>query len=331
MKRVRYFDSLRFFAIFIVFVTHFIADYHEEYFYLWTTFPTSLLLDGISGKLGVALFGVILGYFAYLSKEENGTAYILKRFSFFVIGGLIINSLYALVGVFLDGFPRYSVLRVLFESLTLNDNIFPTYWCIPAFFAASVISYLNGKAQIKTFGILLEIAVFYKLGCIWIAICLMGNLVARYQNNPSPDILKTRIIRVILWIVLFFAVKRPENNITDMINGVCCMVRVMLIMRGSIVQRVLDNRVLSALGQRSMAIYILHPLCYSVMAPTLFKLFSFMQYDLRFAVTMLICFGAIVLASFPTMVFINMACRYVGKGILRVLHGLEMNCSISKR
>ena len=321
MNRIKHFDSLRLIAIFVVYVTHFVDSFHPEYFSLWETLPMSLLLEGISGKLGVALFGVLLGYFAYSSKENNSAYYILKRYSFFVISALIINTLYALRALFFDN--KISAVKVLIESITLDDDIFPTYWCIPVFFAASVLSYLNGKANVTTIGILLEVAVFYKLGNVWLAICLMGNIVARYQKNPHFDILKKRCCRIILWIILFFAIKRQESNNTYMIQGMCCMVIIILIMRGNVVRRILDNKYLSAMGRQGMAIYILHPICYITFAPLLFKRLADLPYGWNFTITLLLCFVLIVLVSFPTMMLINRIVAWIGKMILKAQEFLQ--------
>ena len=259
---------------------------------------------------------MLLGYFAYLSKEKTSTVYILKRYCFFVVCALIINSLYA-IKAHLSG-SAIGIFSVIIESLTLDDDIFATYWCIPVFFAASVLSYLNGKANVSTLGILLEIAIFYKMQNTWISVCLMGNLVARYQLNPCYDILKSRIIRVFSWTLLFFAVKRPECPATYMIHGICCMIMIMLILRGTIVQKVLGNDLLASIGQQCMAIYILHPICYNVFAPFLFKCMSFLPYDWMFSASMIICFVLIVLISYPTMRLINTATKYTGVLISKV-------------
>lgn len=316
MNRVKYFDSLRFMAIFLVYLVHFIDYFHPEYFSFWSVLPYSLLLEGVSGKLGVALFGVLLGYFAYLSKEDHAGRYILKRYAFFVISALVINSLYA-ISAFIQG-DKLSIVGVLVESFTLDDDIFPTYWCIPVFFVASILSYLNGKAKVPALCILLEIAIFYKLQNIWLAVCLMGNLVARYQLEPCADVLKNRIIRIVLWVVLFFAIKRPECNTTYMIDGMCCTLMIMLVMRGNLVRKILSWDWLACIGQQGMAIYILHPICYVTFGPILFRWLRFLPYGWQFAAVLVLCFGVIVLMSFPTMKLINSATGCAGKWIIKL-------------
>ncbi len=318
MKRLRYFDTLRLIAIFVVYVTHFIAYFHSAYFSYWKTPPTSYFLEGVTGKLGVALFGVILGYFAYMSKDTNATHYTVKRYGFFVVSGLVINSLYAIAAQVFPDRKAVTLMQVISNTFSLGDGIFATYWCIPVFFLASIISYLNGKANAPAFVIIIEIYILYKMNMVWLAVCLMGNLVARYSLNPHPDLFRFRLVRIALWVVLFFGIKRKESAETYMIDGVCCAIMIMIIMRGSIVQKVLNCRILSKIGEQNMAIYILHPLIYVILGKQMFKWLAFMPYKWAFLITLVTCFAAIVLASFPTMWLINTATKYISIGVKRV-------------
>lgn len=319
MNRVRYFDSLRLVAMFIGCLSHFVDEFHPEYFDLLNTYPISLIFGGLSGKVGLVLLGLLLGYFAYLSKDENATRYILKRYAFFVFTGLLVNFLYALHVLAQYGYMRISIIKVIFESITIDDGIFNTFWCIPVFFAASAISYLNGRAKVSTLGILVEIFIFFKMQCIWLAVCLMGNLIARYKLNPHHDILKYRVVRIVLWVVMFLLSVRPESNMTYMIHGICFTVMVMLIMRGTVIQKLLNNKLLSFMGQQAMGILGLHMLCFTYFSPVIFRILSFLPYDAAFVLNYLITFGITTLLAVPSMKFINTATNYTGKLIERVL------------
>lgn len=61
-ERVRWIESLRAFALLMVVIPHFIAGFCPEVFNVWETH--SLFLKGISGKHGVAIFCVLLGFFS---------------------------------------------------------------------------------------------------------------------------------------------------------------------------------------------------------------------------------------------------------------------------
>lgn len=49
-------DSIKFLAIFLVYTTHFIADFNPDIFSLWTTYPTKIVLGGGVGEIGCSLF-----------------------------------------------------------------------------------------------------------------------------------------------------------------------------------------------------------------------------------------------------------------------------------
>lgn len=96
------------------------------------------------------------------------------------------------------------------------------------------------------------------------------------------------------------------------------MCMIMLIMRGEIIKKLLDNRCLSAMGRQGMAIYILHLIVYLTFAPLLFNWLKDLPYAWSFVITLSLCFALIVLLSFPTMVVINKATALTGKVILKM-------------
>ena len=96
-KRCSDLDSIKFLAIFLIYTTHFIADYKPELLDFWNNYPTKLVLGGITGKFGVALFGVLLGYFAYIgNKKKTLLVYSIKRYGYFVFVGMFINLIYCI-------------------------------------------------------------------------------------------------------------------------------------------------------------------------------------------------------------------------------------------
>ena len=87
MERLKCYDVVKFMAILMVCVTHFVAIFNPYFFYLWKTYPTKFVLDGVTGKLGVCILGVVMCYFAYKSKETNPIRYFFKRYFYFVVSG----------------------------------------------------------------------------------------------------------------------------------------------------------------------------------------------------------------------------------------------------
>ena len=317
--RIGFFDTLRLGAIFIIFITHFIDFFCPEYFDLWTTSPYSLLLKGITGKLGVALLGVLLGYFAYLSKETNASRYVLKRYIFFLICGFISNLLYAIAGQLFPGFYPFQFDSVIKQSVLLTSNINETFWCIPAFFAASIISYLNGKVKAPSIAIIMEILVFFWCKQVWISVCLMGNLIVIAEEQRALSFLKYRLVRIGIWIVLFFAIKQPVSDMAYIIQGVCCTIMILLIMRGSIVKKMLNLKVMSSIGRRGMAIFLIHVVFYRALGPILFQAFSFLPYTGAFWSTFVICFVVTIIAAYLVMWIIDMLMKYTSMALSKII------------
>ena len=162
MHRENWIDACRFFAIFVIMATHFLAMFRPEALLLWEEMPGRLLLGGLTGKFSVAFFFVLLGYFAGRVRKftPGGFArYALRRygqFSFFVL----VSTFFYLAGaygltwllhtpdenvfrVLSDGF-RYNLFYLLRDAFLLEDNYNATLWCMRQLFAASILCWLLG-------------------------------------------------------------------------------------------------------------------------------------------------------------------------------------------
>ena len=119
MKREQWIDACRFFAIFVIMVTHFLATFRPEALALWERMPSRLLLGGLTGKMSVAFFFVVLGYFASAPRIFDSRAflkYTVRRygqFAFFVFVTTlcyIAGSSRLLLALFIS--PAYSMTSV---------------------------------------------------------------------------------------------------------------------------------------------------------------------------------------------------------------------------
>ena len=297
--RIRYLDTLKLLAIFIVFATHFINRFNEDYFQLWHKAPASWVLNGVTGKLGVAIFAVILGYFAYRSKEPDVTKYVIKRYIYFFLCGLFINSIYAAfgsAGIFDD---IYSVKEVLTVSLTLGAGIFRTFWCIRPFFIASILSKLNGKAGAGPFTVLVEMLIMFQImGDVWVSICLMGNLVAIAMSNEKfMSIFRHVWVRWPVYLAVFFLIKRPESWQTYLIDGICASLMILALSESRWLRKVLDWEPLAVQGKNTMAMYLVHVVVYRL-AGAAAGLGSDSSAVL-FVIIMIVSWALVVALSFP--------------------------------
>ena len=98
-KRILYYDNIRYMAAIMVFTWHFISRFTRTTFRYWTHGPSHYILQGMSGKFGVIVFCVVLGYFAAKSGGKKGSLakYTLNRYIQFALMGVFINTLYLTV------------------------------------------------------------------------------------------------------------------------------------------------------------------------------------------------------------------------------------------
>ena len=321
--RIRYLDTLKLLAIFIVFATHFINRFNEDYFQLWHKAPTSWVLNGVTGKLGVAIFAVILGYFAYRSKEPDVTKYVIKRYIYFFLCGLFINSIYAAfgsAGIFDD---TYSVKEVLTVSLTLGAGIFRTFWCIRPFFIASILSKLNGKAGAGPFTVLVEMLIMFQImGDVWVSICLIGNLVAIAMSNEKfMSIFRHVWVRWPAYLAVFFLIKRPESWQTYLIDGICASLMILALSESRWLRKVLDWEPLAVQGKNTMAMYLVHVVVYRL-AGAAAGLGSDSSAAL-FVIIMIVSWELVVALSFPLTKLLDVLtklCMKPVEGIMGSFH-----------
>ena len=315
--RTRYFDTIKLLAIFVVFLTHFVASFNEDYFSYWKEPPTSYLLWGVSGKFGVVVFSVILGYFAYRSSEKSIAKYTLKRYVYFVLCGLFINSVYAVCARtgYIEG--NISFTHLIRTSLMLGSDIYPTFWCIQPFMLASFISKVNGKALAdKKWGILViaaEIAALIKTGHLWAGICLMGNLVYILENDRIVlRLISHRIVRIAIYLIFFFAIKRSSSDLTYIIDGIVCSMVLIALKKSTVLTKLLNNKAMASAGRNTMAIYLIHNIIYEAIGGAMISEPHFVS---TFLAALVISWMVIVLVSYPVTKLLDSANRFLGKYI----------------
>ncbi len=261
--RLAHYDTLKFLAILMIAGTHYINAFCPEVFALWGRLPYSLVLYGISGKLGVSLLGVIMCRFAGQPHEKNALKYLIKRYLYFIVGGLVINILYFVFGLCSH---KVVLLDIIPVSLSLSAGIFPTFWCMRDFLAASFLAYLNGRYRIKARGILLQIVILSLIGQHWIAICLLGSLVGALSDHEKiKRILDYRLVRILLGVLVFVLIKRSESVETYYIDGLCMAGLLLLTESSSLLREILAKPKMIALaGRYTMSLFLIHNFIYSM-------------------------------------------------------------------
>ena len=323
--RQLYIDTLKLFAIFHIFLKHFVSRFHKEYSHYWHIPPMSWIFEGITGKCCVAFLGVCLGYFAYKCTEKRPTVYIVRRYCFFFICGLLINTIRVVLNsagllnlsVEINGF--WDALRIIsVESLCLGRKLFVTFWCMLPFFVSSVLSYINGRANVKAVGLIVQIAFCMILNQVWIAVCMIGAVVAALEKEEKVGkLFGLWYIRVLVFVACFFAVKRSETDITYLIDGICSGLIMLIFLFWPKLQRVFSIPFFASQGKNLIAIYLIHTTVYNTVGKWLFEVIAFPRYCFTFITVMACCWIIIVLLSYPLTYLINKLVYWITRLIKR--------------
>ena len=299
--RNKAFDSLKAFAAFIVFSTHFWDFYDASVFHLYWEFPTSIVLGGLNGKFGVALFGVLVGYFALSEGFKNTksiTEYSVKRYVYFLVSCILVNLIY----IIMKGYPIYGAF---IHSFSLSGDIFAAFWCIPSFMIASVVCFIFGKLKIPFLDCLVISILLVLCGYLWTGICTLGgSLIWFLMDKP---VFKKAYIQIIMYLIAHVLIRLEESLFAYFIYGLCAVVFVILCNNVCWLNRILSNPVTSSLGKNSISIYLIHEVVYLIAGKMLIDYSSSMGLSVNAAnvISWLGSWIIICLLSYPMTAFIR--------------------------
>lgn len=321
MERKGYLDTLKFLAIFLIYTTHFIYKFNQDYFSLWHNMPTSLFLEGLSGKFGVSLFAVILGFLAYESgrhRKKTVTQYTVNRYAYFMICGLFINTCFLIFNYL--GYVDKDITFTSFwlTTFTISDAIFSTFWCMKSFLIASIVAYIAGNKELSYIEILIITIIFGILGQTWIAACLLGTLIHFVKDNKH---LKKAIVQLMLFIIVFIIVKRSESTLTYYIDSLCAIIIILIIANNKILSKIFSNKFTGTLGKNSMAMFLIHTLTYDRIGNIIFARYD-VNNPLIFWSVWILCFIVVCLLSFPVSILLNFCSKQINRAVSYILKTL---------
>ncbi len=330
-SRIDHIDSIRFLAVFIILTTHVVAAFRPALLPYWDRAPWWYLLCGINGKLMVAVFGVLLGYFAFRAGGKNVSVlrYSARRYLYFAVAGLFVNALTKVVGETPWGvlYGPVSWRAVLKQGALIGDNIFPTFWCMRPFLAASVLSFVNGKYKAGRWLLLPEIAAFL-FADPWISICLLGDVYALAVKKGVGQRLfsraGSRAAAVVCVYVLAaeiptqaFPFLRAVPSAHYVFYGCAAVLFLCLVDGWTGLRNALSNRVTARLGSVSMAAFLVHVVCYR--AAGIWILGSPGAWERsRGGAVFLVYLTAVALAAalaFPVQALLNLCARSIDRGL----------------
>jgi peptidoglycan/LPS O-acetylase OafA/YrhL len=313
-------DTLKFFAAFWILFSHFISGYFQEYLkYFRQEGIVLFFLDGITGKLCVALFCIFLGFFAFEKhKKTPFVEYAVTRYLQFVKYIFITNALRVIYVViayyilqtyldkiqifFVDGQINWVLLFQTFFSNTFffKSELIATYWCLPAFFIGSFIVYALGticsrKRYTTTKQVTIVLGVYLICICagqVWIANCILGGLL-RIIYKANPQILKKWYILILLFGLMLCLYRwLGESYVTYIAYGWACLIFVLICNNIDFIKRILSVKFLSVFcGKISFELFLVHPLVLTIFTVRFVKWGGVISHFTQFQ-RFIICFSA---------------------------------------
>jgi peptidoglycan/LPS O-acetylase OafA/YrhL len=221
-SRVGWIEALRAIALLMVIIPHFIDAFCPEAFRVWDTY--SWALKGISGKHGVAIFCVLIGYFSSRRIGKSLPTYIIQRYLQFSINIFIVLICYVLA--FYDFFGWRGIICAIKEAVLFRDGLVPTFWCVMALFQGSVICFVLGnycgmESKWSSLAFLMITCVFLKFINVWLSICVMGAALRVFQEISISK--KARIaVCVVSVCAIPLLYRHPESTWTFFMQGCSC-------------------------------------------------------------------------------------------------------------
>ena len=290
MKREGWIDACRFYAIFVIMVTHYLATFLPDALLLWERMPTRLLLGGLTGKLSVAFFFVVLGYFASAPKRftvRNFAQYTARRFGQFALFVFLTTLVYILgcygvtwlfhlaqgevLRVISDG-PRENLVFLLRDALLLEDNYNDTLWCMRQLFFASLLCRLLGclpermsaAARLALAAGCIFCAALAGSRWIWLGSAVLGYVLrfALEAASRRPR-LRTPAALVLLFLLSVACIKAPVSEdarplLLYSLESVGAFFLLFVLFHAPRAKRLLAAGPFPWLGRISMGLFVVH-------------------------------------------------------------------------
>lgn len=265
-ERVEWIEAIRAFAMLMVVVPHFIASFCPEVFSVWQSY--SLLLKGISGKHGVAIFCVLLGYFSSKRSSKNFPTYIAQRYFQFAVNIGVVLVAFVMVKSFLMkmsfvGFVKNTIFAG-FEAVVFGSSLNPTLWCVRDMFFGSLFCFVLGnyckrKNKWMELFFIIVLSVFLYFIDVWIAICVFGAGLRVALEIEYTKKLKL-LLCVIFVVVIPFLYRHPESQLTYAMQGIsCCLfMYICMCIQSEFVKKRLRFCWISFIGNISFYMFLWH-------------------------------------------------------------------------
>ena len=327
-KRITYFDTYRFIAAMMIFLSHYIMAFSRSSFRYFHTLPYSLVLEGVRGSLGVAMLCVILGYFAYKKGEKSKESLIslsLKRYAYFVVMAVLYYIIALATGWFrVGGGALHTFLVLAKESLLLSDTYNGLFWTLIPMLIGSMLCYILGRSGMKTGGIIVMCCAILMTKDTTVFNCVIGSFVAVWEDDKLVKKIMGRWYVQLLAIIVTYALIRTDHESLHLyvLQGVFCVTVLVVTMNSDKLAKVMGAKVWTYVNRSYFSLYIFHSLLYHNLGRTLLYMDGDMPFKIRFILVFILITLIVVVLSKP----LNMIVEFITKRINKLIDKTEARC-----
>lgn len=327
-ERITYFDTYRFIAALMIFLTHYISAFSKTSFRYFHMMPYSIILEGVRGSLGVAMLCVILGYFAYRKGRKSKESLIvlsLKRYIYFVVMAVVYYAIALATGWLRVGGGVFNTAKVLGKAaILLTDDYNGLFWTLVPMLIGSMICYLLGRAQMKIDGIIVMCCALLLMKDTTVFNCVLGCFVAVWQDDKLIKKIMSRWYIQLLTIVVTYASIRAEHESLHLyvLQGVFCVAILVITMNNDKLAKVMGAPMWSKFNRSYFSLYIFHSLLYHHLGSKLMYMEGAMPFKLRFVLIFLLITLIVVVLSKP----LDLVVDFISKRLYMVVEKAEKRC-----
>lgn len=327
-KRITFFDTYRFIAAMMIFLSHYISKFSKVSFRYFHMMPYSIILEAVRGSLGVQMLCVILGYFAYKKAENSKDSLValsLKRYSYFVVMAVLYYIIALCTGWFhIKGGFLHAVKVLAKASFLLTSDYNGLFWTLIPMLIGSILCYVLGRAHLKTDGILVTACAILLMGNPWVFNCILGCFVAVWQDNKLVKNIMGRWYVQLIAIVITFASIRTdhESNLLYVLQGVFCVTVLVVTMNNDKLAKIMGAPIWTKFNRSYFSLFIFHNLLLKHLGKKLMYMDGSMPFKFRFILIFLLITLIIVVLSKP----LDKVVAFITRRINKVIEKADQRC-----
>lgn len=271
--RIAWIDVARCCACMWVYTTHFYAALGQGHIFpIWNSAMVSTLRYGITGKLAVCFFCVLLGYFAArkADTDEPAAYYLCKRYAQLAVPTLIASACVLLCArLWHTGYyvyvPTVHTLKNLVKAaLLLRSDLLDTLWCMRDLFLGSLLGFAFTRLRLPCWlQLLLAIVLLYE-NVVWLGACVLGSVLYALLKRTQVGqwaIWKHWGVQLAICAAAVWVIRRPESITAYKLGSLASFAILFALFNNRRLNRQRPGKhdgALAALGASALWFYCLH-------------------------------------------------------------------------